>query len=325
MLLASEIPLPRASTRARRDDEPDAPSSSSPCAAIRRRLAETKARVPEARQRLGARRWDALVNAPSAVERLSRFQFPPQRCDGGAQVVNRAYHKLHEIALSCALPTVATSVHLCEAPGGFVQCVSDHLRSEDGEWRWIAVTLREGVPVASTALLPRDRGDFVLADVLREEEEVVSRVRATFPDGADLVTADGAAAMDHARIEEEHRPLLMAQTRIALRCLRRGGVLVLKTFESLRPETRDLVAHLTQRFETVSFIKPGSSRPTNSERYLVCRAFDGVPMHEDGGERVRRVHADGWVREYVDVVERLAVHQIDALDRVLASVYDRRQ
>lgn len=300
-MLASEIPLPRASSRPLEETERVDDRSAS----AREQLSRVKRRVPEVQTRIGHRRWGHIVNLPSAMERMNRERV----------VINRAYHKMHEIALSCALRPVATSLHLCEAPGGFVQCTSDHLRSETG-WTWRAVTLRDGVPL-SPATVSRTDGAVLFADVLTEQDRVASEVAEAFPNGVELVTADGATVMQHENMEEEHYPLAVAQVRIALRCLAANGVLVLKLFECLHPRTRDVIAALTQCFDSVSLIKPGSSRPTNSERYLVCRVFDGCTRTLDGGACV---HADGWMTEYTHAVDSLASQQTSALERVFASV-----
>lgn len=300
-MLASEIPLPRASSRPLVQNERVDDRSAS----AREQLSRCKRRVPEVQSRIGHRRWGHVVNLPSAIERMNRDRV----------VINRAYHKMHEIVLSCALRPVTTSLHLCEAPGGFVQCTSDHLRSETG-WTWRAVTLRDGVPL-SPAIVSRTDGTFLFADVLTEQDRVTSEVGEAFPNGVELVTADGATAMQHDNIEEEHHPLAMAQVRIALRCLAANGMFVLKLFECLHPRTRDLIAALTRCFDSVSLIKPGSSRPTNSERYLVCRAFDG---HTRILDDAARVHADGWMTEYTHIVDALASQQTSALTKVFASV-----
>ena len=297
-MLASEIPVPRASSRPVAENE----SVDDRSAAARARLSRCKSRVPEVQARIGHRRWGHIVNTPSAIERMNRSRV----------VINRAYHKMHEISLSCALRPVATSLHLCEAPGGFVQCTSDHLRSDAG-WVWRAVTLRDGVSVSSML----QGGHFLFADVLTEEERIFSEVDEAFPNGVELVTADGATALQHDNIEEEHYPLAAAQVRIALRSLATNGVFVLKLFECLRPCTRDLIAVLTQCFDSVSLMKPGSSRPTNSERYLVCRSFDGRTRVLDD---VARVHAGGWMTEYTHTVDGLASQQTSALERIFASV-----
>lgn len=219
------------------------------------RLETLKARVPEVRTRMGEHRWNAMVNRPPIATNAFTH---------GIRPVNRAFHKLYEILLSCAIPPPKRSVHLCEAPGGFVQATAHYVGPD--EWSWAALTLEKGLEVHAD--LPTDRGRFVYGDVFQEDAAV-----AELGETADLVTGDGAVESEHARLEEDHAPLLYAQTRVALRLLRPGGTLVLKFFEGMRRETWVWIANLTHSFERVSVIKPTSSRPTNSERYLVGRGF----------------------------------------------------
>lgn len=306
-MLASEIPIPRASSRPRGDRDTDDVDE---CASVRQRLALIKARVPETRVRIGMKRWNSIVNVTSSIEHRNRDR----------SVINRAYHKMHEICMSCVLPHVTSSIHLCEAPGGFVQCVAEHLRNASKDWSWRAVTLRNGIAVDERRL-PQNCGQFLFADVVSEETRVVADLHAAFPEtgGVDLVTADGAVEMNHDLIEEEHLPLALAQTRIALQCLRPGGIYILKVFECLNAHTRDFIAQLTRHFEFVSLIKPTSSRPTNSERYLVCRGLTvALPSLTIDDERY--VHAAAWNDEYNRIVITMATDQIRALTRVVESV-----
>jgi len=278
---------------------------------VRERLSLAKSRVPELQARIGMKRWNSIVNVASSIEHRNRDR----------TVINRAYHKMHEICMSCVLPHVSSSVHLCEAPGGFVQCISDHLRHPSKEWSWRAVTLRDGIYVDDRHL-PRDCGRFLFADVLSEETRVLADLNAAFAgnEGVDLVTADGAVEMNHDRLEEEHLPLARAQTRIALRCLRRGGIYILKVFECLHPQTRDFVSQLTRHFEFVSLIKPVSSRRTNSERYLVCRGLIVASSSLSIDDDERYVHATAWTDEYNRIVTIMATDQIQALSRIIESV-----
>ena len=128
------------------------------------------------------------------------------------------------------------------------------------------------VPAAALGALPLAAGTFVEGDV-RDVDAAAAALAAAEPAcaAADLVTADGAVEMDHAHLEREHLPLLVAQVQVALRLLRPGGALVVKFFEGLTVGTAQVLAELTHRFEAVSLIKPTSSRPTNSERYAVAR------------------------------------------------------
>lgn len=280
------------------------------CASVRERLAMVKSRVPEIQARIGMKRWNSMVNVASSIEHRNRSR----------NVINRAYHKMHEISMSCVLPHVTSSVHLCEAPGGFVQCVFEHLRHPSKDWSWRAVTLGNGIPVDETRL-PSDCGRFLFADVLSEEARVVETLTAAFAGtgGVDLVTADGAVEMNHERIEEEHLPLAHAQTRIALQCLRPGGVYVLKVFECLHSLTRDFISQLTRHFEFVSLIKPVSSRSTNSERYIVCRGLT-VASPSPTIEKERYIHAAAWTEEYNRIVNKMANEQTQALMRIVESV-----
>lgn len=306
-MLASEVPMPRASSRPRSDRDTNDVDE---CASVRERLAVVKARVPETQARIGMKRWNSIVNVASSVEHRKRDR----------TVINRAYHKMHEICMSCVLPNVSSSIHLCEAPGGFVQCVADHLRSASNDWLWRAVTLRDGIAV-DEGRLPRDCGQFLFADVVSEETRVVADLRAAFAEGGvDLVTADGAMEMNHDRMEEEHLPLARAQTRIALQCLRPGGIYILKVFECLNPDTCDFISQLTRHFAFVSLMKPTSSRRTNSERYLVCRGLTVSPSSSLTIDDERYVHATAWRDEYNRIVTTMAIDQIQALTRVVESV-----
>lgn len=308
-MLAVESPLTRASVV---DGEVLLASSHS---SVQARLASLKARVPAAQAKVGRRAWDELVTVSGATERTGGRQKRP--------VASRAYHKMREILLSCALPDPRVSVHLCEAPGGFVQAVGEYTRHAD--WTWTALSREDG-PQPATALLPMDRGRFVQGDVFscegtwllgeeEEEEEGKADVKGRL---ADLVTADGASWMDHGALEEEHLPLLIAQTHLALRRLAEGGVFVIKFFEGLHPGTLAWLAWTTTWFVECSVIKPTSSRPTNSERYLVARGKRGA-----GGSDVdvsRAVASDGWLRETRLLCERYATRQCEALEECLRRV-----
>ena len=124
--------------------------------------------------------------------------------------MSRAYHKLREILYTCALPPPRASVHLCEAPGGFVQAARDAAEGEgDGPaWRWRALSLAGGdggAPVPHPDVASDARGRFLEGDVLAAEADAGVRALlehcAATP--ADLVTADGAVEMDHARLERD--------------------------------------------------------------------------------------------------------------------------
>tara|TARA_B110000046_G_scaffold181946_1_gene215023 strand:- start:141 stop:1109 length:969 start_codon:yes stop_codon:yes gene_type:complete len=315
-MLAVEWPLLRAALDEAppRAQEGDADASPPPHTPDGARLAAAKARVPAARAACGEARWRALTD--TAVPRAPR-----------PAVASRAYHKLREILRTCALPLPRASLHLCEAPGGFVQALADEVADAARrpgaatEWRWVAASLQSaGVPRPAHDL-PLAHGAFVCdlpvaGDLLDAAcaDALVERVGAA---AVDLVTADGAAAMDHADVEGAHRALLLAQTRVALRCLREGGCFVIKYFEGAQPATLAWMARLTTRFDRVALVKPTTSRPTNSERYLVARGYRCGSDAPTGWDPTAPRVAEAWLSEARAIADRMAREQTRALERAL--------
>jgi hypothetical protein len=59
-------------------------------------------------------------------------------------------------------------------------------------------------------------------------------------------------------------------------CLRPGGALVAKTFTFARPFSVSVLGVCSALFDSFRIAKPGTSRPTNSEVYLVGTGFRGL-------------------------------------------------
>ena len=291
-MFATEIPLSRAPLRTA---TPPFPKRTT-CAfeGVGLRDVQTLRRVvPHAISLHGREAW---LNAIPSHSSPALFPSHP--------ICSRAYFKMGEIFESCALPFPSASLHLCEAPGGFIQWLGDH-HPQRNEWSWSAISLPSG-PAFARSLLPLDRGSLVEGDVATAHFEAGS---------FDLVTADGAAGMDHSQLEEEHYPLLAEQTVSALRALRRGGAMIIKFFQGGRSETLGWAAFLTTCFSTVSVMKPHTSRPTNSELYLVCR--EKLPSAQLLPPYPFFV-CSAWVENAVLVFDRLACRQAEALRRTFA-------
>jgi 23S rRNA U2552 (ribose-2'-O)-methylase RlmE/FtsJ len=156
------------------------------------------------------------------------------------------------------------SLHLCEAPGAFVQAIQHYwthaLKLPLSHWKWHGVTL-------PNALKWKGSDDNVIyADVIKDE----------LPPScyhANIVTGDGGFDIKDDQVNEQERlnhPLFAAQINKAVECCVPGGMIVIKLFDMFLPETRACIHDDAMPWFTESFIcKPYGSRICNSERFFV--------------------------------------------------------
>ena len=283
-----------------------------------KRLCECKERVKIVLHTHGEAAWRKAV---FQQEPLWRTQIP-RTC-----VASRAYFKMWEIAKACALPPPTRSLHLCEAPGGFVEACCD-MYGENLDW--YAASLQGGPTFVKHLQCERilsnmNNGNDILYPEVQQElvDRVLSKECKHPCDHPyfDLVTADGAAAMNHDNLEVEALPLLKAQVDIALKVLSKEGTFVLKFFEGCHPETRALLIDLCMRFDEVSLYKPTHSRPTNSERYIICRKLRALCNEVSEVETASDVHAwKQWSEQFYDIIASMCDDQYKALRTALLQV-----
>ena len=252
-------------------------------------LKRLKELVPLAVQNVGRKRWEFLTSGGKTKEY--------------ERVISRAYFKLREIMLSCAVEEPRTTVHLCEAPGGFIQYLGDVCGTA---WEWTAVSISSGAAF-ETEKLRMTHGRCLEMDVLDVEHACTLLEKS----GADLVTADGAWSPDHTNLEEDQYDLIVAETKVALYCLRQGGTMIIKFFEGMELLTLEWIARVSNIFTYTSVIKPFSSRSTNSERYLIARGYTGCEWPDEGRPSML------WVSQTRAVMEIMCTEQAKSLSLAL--------
>jgi hypothetical protein len=91
-----------------------------------------------------------------------------------------------------------------------------------------------------------------------------------------LITADGGFdfSRDFNKQEEQSFKLICSEVFCALRMLTNNGTFVVKVYDMFQPCTIKLVSCLRQCFQFIYVTKPLTSRPANSEKYLVCCGYD---------------------------------------------------
>jgi len=200
------------------------------------------------------------------------------------KTINRAYFKLHEIVSNYKhlLPdTPITYVALAEGPGGFIQNIHD---------------LRHGIPDKVHGITLKDQSDTSVGwdlcndmtihyghpDVndgdLTNPNNIVAFVN-NVPNEADFITADGGFGVP-ATLENHkeicHLQLFFCEILTALAIQKIGGNFVLKLYDMFTLPTLQLLYILSSFYEQIHITKPVTSRPANSEKYIICMNFKGV-------------------------------------------------
>ncbi|KAF9205499.1 FtsJ methyltransferase domain-containing protein 2 [Haplosporangium sp. Z 27] len=251
---------------------------------------------------------DNLVDSKAKLRAVPQeiFGRARQRCNpyelvGSSIFINRASVKLASIDSQLALtankedPTgsqgqgedaqIFRFADLCSGPGGF----SEYLLWRKHTWgeraRGWAMTLKGDLDfqlerfhkdTLANENLKVFYGKDGTGDILRQENidafaELVEQETKGL--GVGLVSADGGISVDGDEAVQETllQRLILCQILAMFMTLQKGGDFVVKVFDIFTPVTAGLVWILSRHFEKICVVKPLTSRPMNSERYVVCR------------------------------------------------------
>ncbi|MHB9091469.1 MAG: SAM-dependent methyltransferase, partial [Chloroflexota bacterium] len=108
--------------------------------------------------------------------------------------------------------------------------------------------------------------------------EIVARMAAALPEGADVVLSDVSPAISGIAVADHARSIALAEASLAaaVRFLRKGGTFVVKVFQG--EDFPRFVAATKAEFESVQVFNPQASRRESNERYVVgLRKRQGGP------------------------------------------------
>uniref|UniRef100_A0A8C9PC56 Cap-specific mRNA (nucleoside-2'-O-)-methyltransferase 1 n=1 Tax=Spermophilus dauricus TaxID=99837 RepID=A0A8C9PC56_SPEDA len=171
---------------------------------------------------------------------------------------------------------------VCAGPGGFSEYV---LWRKKWHAKGFGMTLKgpndfklEDFYSASSELFEPYYGEAHMQYITRPEN--ISAFRNFVLDNTDrkgvhFLMADGGFSVEGQENLQEilSKQLLLCQFLMALSVVRTGGHFICKTFDLFTPFSVGLIYLLYCCFERVCLFKPITSRPANSERYVVCKGL----------------------------------------------------
>lgn len=117
----------------------------------------------------------------------------------------------------------------------------------------------------------KDNGD--VFDPKNQEEFKSLVMKHTCDRGVHFMMSDGGFSVEGQENIQEilSKQLYLCQCLVALMIVRPGGHFVTKLFDLFTPFSAGLIYLMYRCFDSICIFKPNSSRPANSERYLICK------------------------------------------------------
>lgn len=207
--------------------------------------------------------------------------------------LSRSYFKLWEIIHDFNLINTGQPIKvagLAEGPGGFIEAVINYRKKfknickQDSVY---GITLRscdKDIPGWSKATNFLKKNENVRVHYGKDNTgniyniENIKEFSKLFNRDADLVTADGGFdfSTNFNKQEQSSLRIIFCEIVTALSVQKKGGAFVCKVYDTYTHVSISFLFLLTCLYNTVNITKPFTSRPANSEKYLVCQGFKGI-------------------------------------------------
>lgn len=205
--------------------------------------------------------------------------------------ISRAYFKLWEILKDFNDELFNThnkkinTAHIAEGPGGFIECIVDYKNKYN-----ININCIYGITLLIQSSTENKIPFWKLSKEFCQEnkiyinrkidnigdlyniENIENFIEKTGKNNCDIVTADGGFdfSLDFNNQEKSFLRLFLSEIYTASQLQKVGGSFIIKVFDTFSIETNILISILAELYKNIYIIKPFTSRPANSEKYLVC-------------------------------------------------------
>tara|TARA_B110001469_G_scaffold127602_1_gene149215 strand:+ start:731 stop:1747 length:1017 start_codon:yes stop_codon:yes gene_type:complete len=191
--------------------------------------------------------------------------------------ISRSYFKLCEILYDLSIHKKYENI-LCiaEAPGGFIEYIGEHDLSDNIYANtyinnkkcpaWNYKSLKKYDNIKYLHKINNDGNLLNINNILDIKENIKK---------CDLITADGGIdyTNNYNNQELDSYELLYSEIYTTLLLQNTGGIFIIKFFDIFYDITIQLLYILNECYEQIYFIKPLTSRSTNSEKYIVCKNY----------------------------------------------------
>lgn len=246
-------------------------------------------------------------------------------------IINRAFYKyweiVHEFNLECSPEELV--IHLAEAPGGFIQAsnylisktkkskskaiVDDEgftsvtIKKRDRTFNIISMSLNKDLPIYKNYNLPSYNTSLVNSKILLtygidntgdltniENIKFLSNLVKKSKKKVSIITADGGfdEGTEFNNKEQLHYSLIIHEIIGALILGNTGTHFVLKMYDIYTRTSLEILYLLNYIYKDIFIFKPKTSRPTNSEKYIICKYMNAELVSDELLEKLFKLSID---------------------------------
>jgi 23S rRNA U2552 (ribose-2'-O)-methylase RlmE/FtsJ len=179
-----------------------------------------------------------------------------------------------------------TSFHLAEGPGGFIEALN-YIRNnpKDIYYGMTLINDDKETPKWNKCEYYLNQNPHIKIDYGSDGTgnlynlENLLYVNKYFSNSIDFITADGGFdfSIDFNKQEETSLNLIFSEICFAMMMQKKGGSFILKVFDTFSLASFEMIYLLSYLYEEVYIMKPSTSRPANSEKYIICLRFRMIP------------------------------------------------
>ncbi len=237
--------------------------------------------------------WDKMKKIGNPYELIYTTYHRKRKNDSISKYIplSRSYFKMWEIYNNYPifkyfpLQTKFHFAHLAEGPGGFMEAsynYLEHIREKKifVKDMYDGITLKphnEYVPDWNKIkkIFNNNSNIRVTYGNLYHYNDVLEYVKLFENNKAHIVTADGGFdySSDFNGQELNSCQIIYSEIVIALKVLIKNGTFICKVFDLFSIPMLRMIELLNRNFEYVYIYKPETSRPANSEKYIICMNF----------------------------------------------------
>ena len=218
--------------------------------------------------------------------------------------ISRAYYKLWEILHNFdVFEFVNTNnniniANICEAPGSFIEALIDYCKKNNintkkifffglsvlNEKKYSIPTWKIKNKHLQNYNIQLNNKNDNIGDIYNYQD-VLKYINLVSLNSCNIITCDGGFDIngDYENQEKLLNKLLLCETFLVLKLQKNLGKCIIKCFDLLSIDSIKIIYILSLFYNDISFIKPHTSRPANSEKYILCKNFneDNLIKHEN--------------------------------------------